>query len=98
MTKKSVIRWKNGLGGSGGLKRIFSGVRVLEIRKKIKKSVSIRPIRPIRSPIRITFFFSKKQNKIGAFFVGTHRNSFSIKYLQIKYILKLWLRVRKKKW
>jgi hypothetical protein len=44
-----VIRWENGLGG---YERIFSLVRVFGIREKIKKkSVSIRPIRPIRSPI-----------------------------------------------
>jgi hypothetical protein len=38
MTKKGLIQWENGLGGSGGSKRIFSGVRVLEIREKIKKN------------------------------------------------------------
>jgi hypothetical protein len=31
------IQWENGLGGSGGSKRIFSVVRVLGIREKIKK-------------------------------------------------------------
>jgi hypothetical protein len=33
------------------LRTDFSWVRVLGIRKKIQKSVGIRPIRPIRSPI-----------------------------------------------
>jgi hypothetical protein len=35
---KVEIRWKNGLGGSGGYERIFSVVRVLGIREKIKKN------------------------------------------------------------
>jgi hypothetical protein len=43
-----VIQWENGWGG---YERIFSVARMLGIREKIKKSVSIRPIRPIRSPI-----------------------------------------------
>jgi hypothetical protein len=52
MTKKGVIQWENGLGGLGGFKRIFLDffARILRIKPK-KKSVSIRPIRPIRSPI-----------------------------------------------
>jgi hypothetical protein len=36
--QKGVIRWENGWGGSGRLKRIFSVVRVLGIREKIKKN------------------------------------------------------------
>jgi hypothetical protein len=38
MTKKGVIQWENGLSGLGGYERIFSWVRVLEIREKIKKN------------------------------------------------------------
>jgi hypothetical protein len=44
------IRWENGLGGSGGLIRIFFFATMHEFQSK-KKSVGIRPIRPIRSPI-----------------------------------------------
>jgi hypothetical protein len=40
------IRWENGLGGSGGYKRIFLRVRVLEIRQKIKKIRSNPPDPP----------------------------------------------------
>jgi hypothetical protein len=39
------------IGRIGRIDTDFFLVRVLEIRKKSKKSVSIRPIRPIRSPI-----------------------------------------------
>jgi hypothetical protein len=46
-----VIRWENGLGGLGGYERIFF-IFLLEIRAiGFKKSVRIRPIRLIRSPI-----------------------------------------------
>jgi hypothetical protein len=45
-----VIQWENGWGGSGGSERILGGV-CLESVKNQKKSVQIRPIRPIRSPI-----------------------------------------------
>jgi hypothetical protein len=37
------IQWENGLGGLGGYERIFSGVRVLEIREKSKKIRSYPP-------------------------------------------------------
>jgi hypothetical protein len=48
---KMPIQWENGWGGSGGYERIF-GVQMPEFQApKSKKSVSIRPIRPIRSPI-----------------------------------------------
>jgi hypothetical protein len=40
-----VIQWENGLGGLGGYKRIFSAVRVLGIREKIKK-IRINPPDP----------------------------------------------------
>jgi hypothetical protein len=40
-----VVLWENGLGGSGGYERIFSEVRVLEIREKIKK-IRIHPPDP----------------------------------------------------
>jgi hypothetical protein len=39
------------MGRIGRIRTDFSLVLVLEIREKIKKSVWIRPIRPIRSPI-----------------------------------------------
>jgi hypothetical protein len=52
MTKKGVIQWENGLGGSGGCKRIFLDFFCSDFENKApKKSVGIRPIRPIRSPI-----------------------------------------------
>jgi hypothetical protein len=46
-----VIRWENGLGGSGGYERIFFIFLRILSRRTQKKSVWIRPIRPIRSPI-----------------------------------------------
>jgi hypothetical protein len=49
---KMEIRWENGWGGLGGYERIFLGDLNARISNpKIKKSVRIRPIRPIRSPI-----------------------------------------------
>jgi hypothetical protein len=52
---KKAIQWENGLGGSGGSERIFFDF-LLKIRAfRFQKSVSIRPIRPIRSPIVSAF-------------------------------------------
>jgi hypothetical protein len=56
------------IGRIGRIDTDFSLVRVLEIRAKIKKkSVSIRPIRPIRSPIvsqiAINQCFKRKESK-----------------------------------
>jgi hypothetical protein len=48
---KKAILWENGLGGSGGLKRIFFPKCTNFKQKNQKKSVSICSIRPIRSPI-----------------------------------------------
>jgi hypothetical protein len=47
----SVIRWENGLGGLGGLTRVFFLFFTDFEQTHPKKSVRIRPIRPIRSPI-----------------------------------------------
>jgi hypothetical protein len=38
MTKKGVIQWENGLGGSGGFKRIFFEPKCLNFKQKIKKN------------------------------------------------------------
>jgi hypothetical protein len=46
-----VIRWENGLSGSGGYERIFWDPNAQISSKNQKKSVHIRPIRSIRSPI-----------------------------------------------
>jgi hypothetical protein len=52
---KMPIQWKNGFGGFGRLKRIFFTF-LLKIRVfGFKKSVQIRPIRPIRSSIVSAF-------------------------------------------
>jgi hypothetical protein len=49
---KVAIRWKNGLGGSGGYERIFSGVRVLGIREESKK-IRFNPPDPFSHRISI---------------------------------------------
>jgi hypothetical protein len=67
MTKKVVIQWENGLGGSGRLKRIFLALFSKFEQKKQEKSVSIRPIRPIRSPIVSQPFLSCTE----IIFIGT---------------------------
>jgi hypothetical protein len=51
MTKMVVIQWENGWGGSGGLKQIFFDFSRIPNTRTNEKSVRIRPIRLIRSPI-----------------------------------------------
>jgi hypothetical protein len=57
MTKKIVIRWENGLGGSGGSKRIFWGTNARIGSKKIKKIRLDPPDPPNPFSHRITTFF-----------------------------------------
>jgi hypothetical protein len=59
-----VIQWENGLGGSGGLKRILGSSNAAFQAKKSKKSVRIRPIRSIRSPIVSHPFLSCTKMKL----------------------------------
>jgi hypothetical protein len=76
MTKKGVIQWENGWGGSGGLKRIFSGVRVLGIRKKIKKKIRFHPPHPFSHCITI---FHMEPSEIH---FSMNLNFFLIKFLK----------------
>jgi hypothetical protein len=56
------IQWENGWGGLGGYERIFWNPMHGFQAKNKKKSVRIRPIRPIRSPI--VSLFSKAETVV----------------------------------